>query len=185
MKVFDFKGNKIDEIKDFNFNTFYIENFYDKKLSKNYIITANFGYLKSYEFVGSRIIHKYYEEDDNSGHLNLVIFSTNDTVKLIESSNDGIIRIWEFHTCKLLNKFKICNESLICICLWNEEYIFIGCQDKTIKLIDLNKNIIINNLICHNSEVVTIKKIYIQEYGECLISQGYEKEPIKLWVCKI
>ena len=34
IKVFVFNGNKIKEIKDFNFNIFYISSYRDKKLSK-------------------------------------------------------------------------------------------------------------------------------------------------------
>ena len=181
MKIFDFHGKKIKEIKDFNFNTFFVDNFYDINLSKNFIITGNFGYVKSYDFNDNKIYHKYYDEDDNSNHLNIVINNYENIIKLIDSSNDGNIRIWEFHTGKLLNKIKICNDSLICICLWNKNNLFVGCNDKTIKLIDLKKKIVIKNLKFHNNEVVSIKKIIIPKYGECLVSQGYEKEQIKIW----
>ena len=68
--------------------------------------------------------------------------------------------------------------------MWDKDYIFVGCQDKSIKLIEINKKLIVKDLICHKREVVTIKKIYLPKYGECLVSQGYEKHPIKLWVCK-
>ena len=55
MKIFDFHGKKIKEIKDFNFNTFFVDNFYDINLSKNFIITGNFGYVKSYDFNDNKI----------------------------------------------------------------------------------------------------------------------------------
>jgi len=38
IKVYDFKGNKIKELNDIKENTFYIDSFYDNKLSKNFII---------------------------------------------------------------------------------------------------------------------------------------------------
>ena len=39
IKIFDFNGNKIKEIKDSNFNTYFIDCYYDNNLSKNFIIT--------------------------------------------------------------------------------------------------------------------------------------------------
>ena len=36
----------------------------------------------------------------------------------------------------------------------------------------------------HDNIVLTLKKINHPKYGECLISQGYEHDNIKLWICK-
>jgi len=44
--------------------------------------------------------------------------------------------------------------------------------------------VIIKSLIGHNNEVITIKKIIHPLFGECMISQGLEKDQIKLWVNK-
>ena len=41
--------------------------------------------------------------------------------------------------------------------MWNNEYIFVGCNDKTIKLIELNNGKIINELRGHNDYVISIK----------------------------
>ena len=67
--------------------------------------------------------------------------------------------------------------------MWDDKYLFIGCYDKAIKLIDLENGIIIKNLNNHTSRVLTIKKINHSEYGDCLISQGWD-EKIKLWIRK-
>ena len=107
-----------------------------------------------------------------------------DIIKLIESCYDGNIRIWDFHKGNLLNKINISNEWLRGICLWNKNYLFVGCDDKTIKLIDLNKNIIIKDLIKANRDMLTVKKICHYKYGECLVSQGWKDEQIKLWMIK-
>ena len=37
----------------------------------------------------------------------------------------------------------------------------------------------------HENNVLTLKKINHPLYGECLISQGYEQDNIKLWISKI
>jgi len=71
------------------------------------------------------------------------------------------------------------------ICLWSNEYLFVGCNDKTIKLIQLKKGIIIKDLVGHNNRVSTVKKIIHPIYGECIISQGKYNDQIKLWIHKI
>ena len=50
-----------------------------------------------------------------------------------------------------------------------------------IKLIELKRGKIILNLIRHNSNVITIKKIIHLIYGECLLSQNFKESSIKLW----
>ena len=45
IKIFDFKGNKINEIKNSNNNTFVIETYYDNNINKNYI-----HYYREYKF---------------------------------------------------------------------------------------------------------------------------------------
>ena len=57
-----------------------------------------------------------------------------------------------------------------------------GCKDKTIKLIDLKNKNLVKNLRGHNTVVISIKKIMHPQYGQCLLSQGYENEKIKIWV---
>ena len=68
--------------------------------------------------------------------------------------------------------------------MWNNEYIFIGCDDKTIKLIELEKGIIIKELKDHKKEAISIKTIIHPNYGKCLLSQGNGEDTIKLWINK-
>ena len=68
--------------------------------------------------------------------------------------------------------------------MWNNEYIFIGCDDNTIKLIELKNGIIIKELKCHYNKVISIKTIIHPKYGKCLISQGVKNDCIKLWINK-
>ena len=91
--------------------------------------------------------------------------------------------IWNFHSAELLNKIIVIKrfDSLRGICLWNNNYLFVGCEDNTIKLIDLKKGIIIKNLKENKNDVISIKKIVHPLYGECLISQGFEDDQIKMW----
>ena len=124
--------------------------------------------------------HKYCDKD-NKDHNSIIINDTEEIVKLIESCEDGNIRIWDFHEGNLLKKIKICNNCLYGICLWNSQYLFVGCKDKNIRLVDINNGIIKKCLTGHGTRVLSIKKINHPEYGECLISQGYNFNTIKLW----
>ena len=87
------------------------------------------------------------------------------------------------HWKELLRRIKITKRELYGICLWNNDYLFVGCDDNSIKLIDLKQRKIIKEFYSHNNEVITIKKLIHPKYGECLISQGFDDQ-IKLWVNK-
>ena len=186
LKVYDLTGNKIMDINDSFGSTNFIDIYYDKKKKKNYIITGNIGCVKSFDFNENKLYHVYSEEDFND-HCSVIINSNQYTsvVKMIESSGDGIVRIWNFHTNELLKKIIIYKKRILGICLWSNNYLFIGCEDKTIKLLEIKSEEIVNNLFGNNSTVLNIKKINHPKYGECLISQGAKDNQIKLWIKKI
>ena len=83
-----------------------------------------------------------------------------------------------------MNRIRVNNEYIFGICLWDEDYLFVGCKDKIIKLIDLNNGIIIKDLYGHKNNVIAVKKINHPKYGDCLISQGVGCDEIKLWINK-
>ena len=184
IKVYDFKGNKIKEINNSCKDTYYIDNYYDKKISKNYIITCNKGYIKSYDYNENQIYYIYSDDDDNKCHDCALIYDKEEIIKLIDSSEDGNIRIWNFHSGKLLKIIEVSDKKLYEICLWNKEYIFIGCSDKSIKLLNLRNGIIIKELTGHNNAVISIKKINHPKYGQYLISQGFNEDSIIIWEVK-
>ena len=133
-----------------------------------------------YDYNNNEVMQKYCD-NINKCHNSIIIYKKDLIIKIIDSWEDGNIRIWNFYSGKLLKKIKISNSALYGICLWNEEYIFIGCKDQTIKLVGLNKNQIINSLKGHDNRVLTVKKIIHPLYGNCLISQGYKNDSIILW----
>ena len=180
IKVFDFNGNYIKEINSSEDKTYFIDTYHDEKLDINYIITGNKNDVKVYDF-DKDDLYKKYDDNDNKGHYSVVIYNKDDIIKLIESSDDKNIRIWNFHTGQMINKINVSNKyCLNGICLWDHEYIFVGYYDKKIKLLNINKGILIKNISGHNSRVLTIKKIAHPIYGNCLISQSWDNK-IKLW----
>ena len=162
INAIDFNGKVIQEMTDYNNRTFFIDSFYDKELKLNYIITGNEGYSKSYNFQENKMYHQYFEKD-NRGHHSIIIYNDIEIIKLIESSFDGNIRIWNFHSGILLNKITTNNISnagwLYGICLWNNDYLFVGCYKGIIKVIDLKKGAILKELKEHKEQVICIKNI--------------------------
>ena len=180
IKVFDFKGNKLKEIDNSNESTFFIDTYYDYKSSTNYIITANVDCAKSYIFNQNKLYRKYYNITKDENH-SLKIDNSEEILKLIVACGDGYIRIWNFHSAVLLKSIN-CKDYLNCLCLWDKEYIFVGCDKKVIKLVNLKSGEIIKELSGHNNYLMDIKKTIHPIYVECLLSQGYHDDQIKLWV---
>ena len=184
IKVFDFNGYITKEINNSKEQTYFIDAYYDDIFLKVYIVTGNVGFVKSYDYNKGDVYHKYNDIDFNSAsfcHFSVVIKNCNGKIKLMESCFDGIFRIWNFHTGLLLNKIKVNDKGLRGICLWNDDYIFIGCDDKNIKLIELKNGLIVKSYSGHVNEVITVKKINHPHLGECLLSQNGGESKIKIW----
>ena len=184
IKVFNLKGQKIKEIKNSNDETFFIETYYDNENNKIYIITGINSCIKSYDYYKNEIYKKYCDNENTMANCSIIIYDKEKIVKLISSSYDGNIRIWNFHKGNILNKYKVFDYQINGICLWNKDYLVVGCLDQSMKIIDLIKGEIIKELKNHNDQVITIKKIFIEKYGKCLVSQGLYNDQIKLWVLK-
>ena len=186
MKIFNIKGEKMKEINDSFDQTFFVGTYYDNILNKEYIISGNFGYVKSFDYNENSLYHKYDDnkcENDNKFHCSVIVQKIDKIVKIFESSGDGFIRIWNFHSGELLNKIKI-GVRLYSICLWNENFLLVGCEDNTIKLIDLNYKLVIQNLAGHKNWVLTLQKLFLPIYGECFISQNWGESSLKIWKIK-
>ena len=186
IKVFNFKGQLIKTINDSKDKTFFIDSYYDHILCKNYIITGNYSYLKSYDFSNNKVYHQYLDNKNIYNHFHFILVINKNKIKLIDGCDDGIIRIWNFHSGLLINKiesgkglFKIGS-----LCLWNNNYIFVGSKD-TIRLIELKNGLIIKEFKGHNNYVCTIIKIIHPKYGELLLSQNMHDSNINLWSNKI
>jgi len=181
--VYDFDRHTIKKIDNSSDETIFIDNYFDINLNKNYIITGNNGYVKSFDFNENSLYHKY-TENSIKFQNSIVITEQNEQKKLISSSGDGNIRFWDFHSGEFLSKININkNHGLFGICLWNN-YLFVSVSNKSIKIISLgDDNKIINEIYGHKGPVLCIKKIIDSRVGKCLISYG-KNEKIKLWKLK-
>lgn len=185
IRVFDFSGKMIKEINNSKNRTFFIDSYYDKKLSKNFILTGNDGFCMSYDYELNKIYHKYlikFTLDRTKYCMSIVIDDSKEIIRLIESIDS--IQIWNFHSGQLLQKINF-DDWTYSICLWNPNYLFVGCKNANIKFIDLKNKKIVKNIIAHKEKVLTIKKFDHFKYGEFLITQDSDDNNIKLWRIKI
>ena len=182
LKIFNFKGQKIKEIKKSNEPTFIVECYFDNIFScQNYIITGNLNYIKSYNYEKNELYHKYFDGSINGYHYSIIIHNHNSVIKLMESCEDGNVRIWHFHGGLLLMRIKVSKENINGLSLYNDKYIFVASDEQNIKLVDLEEESIIKDFYSHSNEVLNLKIIYHPKYGNILISQAYEEDQIKIW----
>ena len=171
IKVFDLKGNKIKEINDSNKKVNFIDSYKDINSNKNYLITCNDGFAKSYDYNENKEYHTYADNDyESQPHISGIINNEEKIIKFIESSKDGHIRIWNFHNGELIEKINI-NESLFGICLWNDDYLFVCCSDNSIKIFDLKNKKILKQLL-NDDLFISIQKIKYFDNEEYIISKS-------------
>ena len=138
------------------------------------------------DYEKNELYKKYYDKDDGE-HYTFIFYNNDKDVNLIESSISGIVSIWNFHSGQLTNKIKLANEiilKILSVCLWDNNYLFAGCNNGCIKLIDIKNGNVVKNLEGDNNIVLTIKKISHPKCGECIISKGFKEDQIKLWILK-
>ena len=185
--IFNLNGNIIKEIQSYKYSENYIDNYidsyYDNKLLLNYIIiTSNDRNIISYDYEKNKILWEYSDGNCLIYSRSIAIVDDNEILKLISACWTGTIRIWNFRSSELLSTIKVSYEHICGICLWDSRYLFVGCGDKKLKLIDLKSYKKLNEFEGHNDYVMAIKKIIHPRFGECLLTQGYIFGNIKLWI---
>ena len=183
LKIYSLEGkNLYSQIRDIGYKIYLVDTFFNKEEKKYYIILGCETCILSINFEEQTIYKKYHDNNSECVHMYFSINCKGKKVLLIDSDLEGYIRIWNFDNAKMLRKYLIGEKlKLRGMCLWNENYIFVGASDKNVKLIDLRNGEIIENLKCYDN-ISTIKKIYSYIYGECLLLQGKSNNgQIKLW----
>lgn len=183
LKIFDFNKKKIGEIRNSNDTTVLVETYYDNKLCKNYILTGNKRYVKSFDFDKKELYYKYVGLNRRGYHNSIIIRSNENKTELIGSCDDGNIRIWDFHSGFMIKEIEVFESCAYGICLWDMNHLFVGSVDKQIKLVNLNTSKIIKIFENKNHNTFTIKKVIHPKFGESLITFNYNGT-IKLWSIK-
>ena len=180
IKIYDLNCNLIKEIDNSNEQISYLDTYYDDNNNNIFIIAGCKRYTKSYDYHLNKEYKKYEDKCKNNTDdyiVSAIVFRNKEYTQLIDSQNNGIIRIWDLLMGHLT--FKLNMETFIAgICLWNENYLFVGCSDKTIKLISIDEGEPIKQFYGHNEAITTVKKIKIGKHYS-LFSQGKNDKIIK------
>ena len=178
--VYDFTGKKIKNIYKSNDRIKKIDTFYHEKKKINYIIVLNDNSIKSYDF-NNNMFYNEYNDGEKGTFSDFLIVNNEEIIELIESIKIGFLKIWNFDTKELISKIKINYIGLSCICEWEKDLLFIGCEDKNIILVDKNGQIK-KTLTGHNNQVCCMKKIIDPNNVPLLVSQSKGSDYIRLWV---
>ena len=74
---------------------------------KNFIIAGYSNKIKSYDYTTNKIYQTYFNSYRTFNFYDIIINNDNDLIKLITSSGDSYIRIWDFDSAKILSKILI------------------------------------------------------------------------------
>jgi hypothetical protein len=178
IKLFNLKQEKIFEIK-IDLSIIYIDCYYENDYNDIFIIINGQNKIFSYDYTNKKIYNKYGK--NKCSYFSIFVHNNKKDSKLFASNFDGSIEIYGFHSGQQLNEININFKGFYGLCLWNENNLLVACCDNAIKIINLKEKKLKKSLYGHSNYVTTLKKIYIHNLGECLISQGITSDTIKLW----
>ena len=162
-------------------NTNFLGDYYNNGIS--YIIAANCGNVKLYNFSTKKLINKYSDNNNNINYLSVIVSNYKDKLCLIVSSADGFLRIWDFkNSMNLFNKITTYQDAwLIGLEKINEEFILAACSDGSVKEFDLYKDYVActMNRPLYQDPLFTLK--YININGEDYLFSHSHKGIIELW----
>jgi len=180
IKIFDFTGKFLDKNVKVSDYVNLLDVYYYKREKKFCIINANSHDIRIYNFDDLKI-YKTYIEKNSSSHAHVIIYEDEkeDKVHLIDSDMKGFIHIWDFDTEECLKTIFL--QTIINgICFWNEQYIACTGRDKKIKIVDIKEAKIVRLITGHEKETISVQKVNIPKYGDCLVSHGKDGL-LKVW----
>ena len=180
IKIFDFNGKFLDKSVKVSDYVNLLDVYYYKREKKFCIINANSHDIKIYSFDDLKI-YKTYIEKNSSSHAHVIVYENEkeDKVLLIDSDMKGFIHIWDFDTEECLKTIFL--QTIINgICFWNEQYIACTGRDKKIKIVDIKEAKIVRLITGHEKETISVQKVNIPKYGDCLVSHGKDGF-LKVW----
>lgn len=180
IKVFDFNGKFTEKKVKCQDYVNLLDVYYYKREKKFCIINANSHDIRIYNF-DDLSVYKTYIEKNASSHAHVIVYENekDDQVQLIDSDMKGFIHIWDFNTEECLKTIFL--QTIINgICLWDKQYAACTGRDKKIKIVDLNEGKIVRILTGHEKDTLSVEKIKIDKYGDCLVSHGKDGL-LKVW----
>ena len=178
IKYYDYTFKKEKILNNSKNETYYIEIFKDFKNNKEYLISCNHSQVNSYD-IEKKILYKSFKDfNRNVRHLCAILVRINETTKLIESDEEGMINIWAFQMSILLEKINVSKNPINEILLWKDNYL-ISSDYSNLNLINIEEGKIIKRIKCDNkNELYSIEKIVLPQEGENLLIQNKSNEQI-------
>ena len=123
--------------------------------------------------------YKTFIEREASSHAHVIVHESENKVHLIDSDMKGFIHIWDFNTEECIKTIFV--QTIINgICLWDDQHVICTGRDQKIKVVDLKEGRIVRVLTGHEKETLSVQKINLSKYGECLVSHGKDGI-LKVW----
>ena len=153
-----------------NDNNYYIIECCQGKITLNNLIDSNEEQIKLIS-PNSKI----------SFHFNAIIYTKNNLDFLCATSNNGFINIWDLYNKSIYKSIFLNGNELFNIIKWNEKYFIVSDKKNCFIIIDIIQNkMIFQKRGSLNMGGICIKKIFVQKYGEVLITSEFDKS-VKLW----
>lgn len=164
-----------------NNSTLYLIPWYNKVNKANYIIELCYGKIS---------INNLLENEPNielktsneSRHYGGFIFYKDNTDYLLNTSANGFIFVWNLYNRNMkcaINTNKSCLNHAI---LWSDKNAIVAdWTNKSFLVVDLDDYKIIKSIGGrHTNSVICVKKVFLPNYGECLLTGGADNQII-LW----
>ena len=109
-------------------------------------------------------------------HFSGFIYNKDNNDYLCSSSYNGYINIWDLYNKNIFKVIDIKECKLAHIIEWNKKYIIVAnYNNKLIKIIDIEKDLITDIKSGHTKDLTCIKKINHPIYGESLLTAADDK----------
>ena len=178
IKIYNFEKKLLKEISNSKVNVYYIDTYINPDNFKIFIVASCYDFIISYD-CNQNICYKKYNSPFSKIHYSFKIIRDNNIIKLIESSMDGNIRIWDFNTAELLDKITLSRNDLYGICLLSKNEIAVSSVDNCVILLNY-ENKKIKKICGFDNWICCTNFILHEKYGKCIITQGIKNEQLKL-----
>jgi len=161
------------KVKKFTSITAYFsDSYYDDNTNESFIIVGTEKNIKSYIYCSDNIkVYHEFSDGTEIRHNYAMIKKEKEITKLFDGSDDGYIRIWNFHTGELLNKILICkNFRFLGFDFLDEKYIICGTSKDIIELFDIEAKKFIEKVGGYFKDPYCIKIINIPSDSQYLFA---------------